>query len=93
MRRKYDDCNLLNGNCAECSRVSNGRDCHNRPISKLEWERRKAGMTQKQLSEASGIHIRQIQRVESGESEAGNLTVRNMFALADALKVDPRDLL
>lgn len=61
--------------------------------TKLTYYRIKAGMTQKQLSESSGINIRQIQRVELGESEAGNLTAKNLLALADALNVDPRRLL
>lgn len=93
MRRKYNDCQRADGDCSACSLVSYGRDCHNRPITKLEWARLSAGMTQKQLSAASGVNSRQIQRVELGESEAGNLTARNLLAIADTLKVDPMDLL
>ena len=52
-----------------------------------------AGMTQAQLAEASGVNIRQIQRVELGEAEAGNLTAKNLISVADALGVDARDLL
>lgn len=92
MRRKYSDCNLHNGNCTECARAVNGVDCHGRAISKLEWARLAAGMSQQQLSAASGVNVRQIQRVEYGESEPGNLAVRTIFALADALDVDPRNL-
>ena len=76
-----------------CSLVNYGRDCHNRPITKMEWSRRMAGMTQAQLAEASGVNIRQIQRVELGEAEAGNLTAKNLISVADALGVDARDLL
>lgn len=61
--------------------------------TKLTYYRVKAGMTQKQLAEMSGVNSRQIQRVELGESEAGNLTARNLIALADALNVDPHDLI
>ena len=39
------------------------------------------------------IHRRQIQRVELGESEAGNLTAKNLIAIADALDVDIRNLI
>lgn len=92
MRRKYSDCNLLNGNCAECARTADGVDCHGCAISKLEWARLAAGMSQQRLSAVSGVHVRQIQRVEYGESEAGNLAARTIFALADALGVDPRNL-
>lgn len=93
MRKKYADCQRADGNCTACSLVNYGRDCHNRPITKMEWSRRMAGMTQAQLAEASGVNIRQIQRVELGEAEAGNLTAKNLISVADALGVDARDLL
>lgn len=92
-RRKYIDCQRDDGDCTVCSLVNYGRDCHNRPITKLEWVRRMAGLTQARLSELSGVNIRQIQRVELGEAEAGNLTAKNLLALADALGVGVRDLL
>lgn len=92
MRRKYGDCQRQDGNCTVCSLVNYGRDCHNRPISKLEWARRTVGLSQKDLAAASGVNVRQILRVELGEAEAGNLTAKNLLALADALGVDPRTL-
>lgn len=52
-----------------------------------------AGLTQKQLADLSGVNVRQIQRVEIGESEAGNLTAKNLLSIADALSVDPRELI
>lgn len=52
-----------------------------------------AGMTQAQLSKLSGVNSRQIQRVELGEAEAGNLTAKNLLAIADALGVNPRELI
>lgn len=52
-----------------------------------------AGWTQQQLADASGVNIRQIQRVELGSSDAGNLTARNLLAIADALGIDPHDLI
>lgn len=93
MRKKYADCQRAGGNCTACSLVNYGRDCHNRPITKLEWSRRVEGLTQAQLAEASGVNIRQIQRVELGEAEAGNLTAKNLIAIADALDVDIRRLI
>lgn len=93
MRRKYSDCQRPDGDCTVCSLVSYGRDCHNRPITKLEWARRMAGMTQAELSAKSGVNIRQIQRVEIGEAETGNMTAQNLLAIADALGVDIRELL
>lgn len=52
-----------------------------------------AGLTQQQLADRSGVNIRQIQRVEFGTSDAGNLTARNLLAIADALNVDPHELI
>ncbi len=52
-----------------------------------------AGMTQQQLADKSGVNIRQIQRVESGSSAAENLTAKNFLAIADALGVDPHELI
>lgn len=92
MRKKYADCQRADGDCTVCSLVNYGRDCHNRPITKLEWSRRMAGLTQTELAKKSGVNSRQIQRVEIGEAEAGNLTAKNIIALADALGVDVRDL-
>lgn len=93
MRRKYSSCQREDGDCTACPLVNYGHDCQNRPISKLEWARRSAGMTQAQLAAASGVNIRQIVRVETGTSLSGNLTATNLLALADALGVDPHDLL
>lgn len=93
MRRKYNDCQREDGDCTSCSLVNYGRDCHNRPITKLEWARRMAGMTQAELAEKSGVHSRQIQRVEIGEAEVGNLAAKNLIAIADALGVEVKNLL
>lgn len=93
MRRKYNDCQREDGDCTACSLVNYGRDCHNRPITKLEWSRRMADMTQSELAKKSGVNIRQVQRVELGEAEAGNLTAKNLLAIADALGVDAKFLL
>lgn len=92
MRKKYANCQRADGDCTLCSLVNYGRDCHNRPITKLEWSRRMAGMTQAELAEKSRVNIRQIQRVELGEAEAGNLTAKNLIAIADALDMDVRRL-
>lgn len=93
MRRKYGDCQRVDGDCTVCSLVNYGRDCHNRPITKLEWARRAAGLGQKELAEKAGVNIRLIQKVEGEEYQAGNLTARNLLAIADALGVDPRRLI
>ncbi len=93
MRRKYNDCQREDGDCTVCSMVNYGRDCHNRPITKLEWSRRMANMTQAELAKKSGVNIRQIQRVELGESDAGNLTAKNLIAIAEVLSVTPKAII
>ncbi len=50
-------------------------------------------LTQRELADAAGINIRQIQKIESGEIEFGNITARNAVAIADALGVDVRRLI
>jgi transcriptional regulator with XRE-family HTH domain len=59
----------------------------------LAARRAELGMTQKQLAEKSGINIRQIQRIESGETALRNITLANAIALANALDVPVEDLL
>ena len=59
----------------------------------LLYYRLKSGMTQAELSKKSGIYIRQIQKVESGEIETGNMAAKTLFAIADALGVDISELL
>lgn len=59
----------------------------------LLYYRLKSGMTQAELSKKSGIYIRQIQKVESGEIETGNMAAKTLFALAAALGADARELL
>lgn len=61
--------------------------------NKLKTARTNAGMTQQQLADASGVNIRQIRRVELGTSGAGNMSARNLLAIADILGVDPRELI
>lgn len=59
----------------------------------LRRERLRQGLSQTELAQKSGVNIRQIQRVELGESDAGNLTAKNLLAIADALGVELRRLL
>lgn len=59
----------------------------------LKEYRTAAGMTQQQLADASGVNSRQIQRIENGDGKMSNVTLGNAVKLADALNIDPRDLL
>ena len=59
----------------------------------LKELRAKAGMTQQQLADATGINIRQIRKIESGEIKLENITAKNFLALAKVLEIGPRALL
>lgn len=93
MRNRYHDCVRTDGMCGICSLSSRGMDCHNNKISSILYNRSVMGMTQKELSEKSGINIRQIQKYESGEYDTGNMTLKNALAIAGALECEVKDLL
>jgi transcriptional regulator with XRE-family HTH domain len=57
---------------------------------RISAARRKLGLSQIQLAEASGT---QVSTVFSGENGAQNLSLKTLQKLADALKVDMRELL
>ena len=59
-------------------------------VTKLEELRRKAGMTQAQLSQKSGVSVPVIVKIENGG--IGGVLGRNMIALADALEVQVGEL-
>ena len=50
-------------------------------------------LTQQQLSDLSGLHVRTILKIELHEADIGNVTARNLKRLADALQVTIEDLL
>ena len=91
--KRYQDCIRKDGMCGVCSLVNRGLDCHNNRINGVLWNRTALEMTQRELSEKSGINIRQIQKYESGEYDTGNMTLRNALALSEALECEVRDLL
>lgn len=93
MKRRYQDCIRTDGMCGVCSLSSRGLDCHNNKISSILYNRSVMGMTQRELAEKSGVNIRQIQKYESGEYDAGNMTLRNAVALARVLECSTEDLL
>ena len=91
--KRYQDCIRKDGMCGICSLVNRGLDCHNNRINGVLWNRTALEMTQRELSEKSGVNIRQIQKYESGEYDTGNMTLRNALALSEALECEVRDLL
>jgi len=62
-------------------------------LGKLKDIRISRGFTQKQLSELSGVNIRQIVRYETGSSSMSNATLVNAIAIAKVLNVRPEDLM
>lgn len=62
------------------------------PIN-LQESRLSAGLTQKQLADSAGVNVRLIQKVEGGEAKPGNLTAKNLLAIAKALGVSPYELI
>lgn len=55
--------------------------------------RRAAKLTQKQLADAVGLDIRNLQRYESGEFDVENMSLSVAVKIADALGVDAKKLL
>ena len=84
--KRYQDCIRTDGMCGACSLSSRGLDCHNNRINSILYNRSVMGMTQKELSEKSGINIRQIQKYESGEYDTGNMTLKHAVSLARVLE-------
>ena len=91
--KRYTDCIRTDGMCGVCSLSIRGIDCHMYKINSVLYTRSVMGMTQKELSEKSGVNIRQIQKYESGEYDVGNMTLKNAILLSEALECDVRDLL
>lgn len=91
--KRYDDCIRTDGMCGICSLVNRGLDCHNNKINGLLYQRTACEITQSELSEKSGVNIRQIQKYENNECKIGNMSLSNALALADALECDVRDLM
>ena len=62
-------------------------------MSKLIDFRKKAGLSQTELSKASGVHINIISRIERGERSASKLQLDTAAKLAKALGCHAEDLL
>lgn len=61
--------------------------------SRIKDLRTNKGMTQKMLAAETGINIRQIQKIESGEIQIGNITLTNAKRLANAFGITIESLL
>jgi transcriptional regulator with XRE-family HTH domain len=59
-------------------------------LTRLRKERK---LTQAQLSEKSGVHVKAIAKLEGGSRTLANVRLSTALALADALEVDPHRFL
>lgn len=55
--------------------------------------RKRQRLTLRQLSDLSGVSVTQIQAVETEKSDPGNMTARNLLAIAKALDANPFELI
>lgn len=55
--------------------------------------RKRQRLTLRQLSDLSGVSVTQIQAVETGKSDPGNMSARNLLAIAKALDANPFELI
>ena len=62
-------------------------------MADLKDLRKHSKLTQQSLADKSGMNIRQIQKIETGEIKLENITLRNAKSLADALGVPIDSLL
>ena len=59
----------------------------------VKMYRKKQGLTQTDLANLAGLNIRQIQKIENGESKTENITLKTMQAIAQAFNVKIDDLI
>ena len=62
-------------------------------MSKLKENRERTGLTQKELSERSGVNIRTIQDYEQGRKLINKAQGLSLYRLANALNVTMEELL
>lgn len=59
----------------------------------IKTYRKKQGLTQTDLANLAGLNIRQIQKIENGEVQTENITLKTMQAIAQALNVKIDDVI
>lgn len=62
-------------------------------MNKIKELRIQQNLTQQQLADKSTINIRQIQKIEKGEIDINNVTLKNALSLAKALQCTVENLL
>lgn len=61
--------------------------------NRIKTYRKKQGLTQADLANRAGLNIRQIQKIENGEAQTENITLKTMQAIAQALNAKIDDLI
>lgn len=59
----------------------------------IKTYRKKQGLTQADLANRAELNIRQIQKIENGEAQTENITLKTMQAIAQALNAKIDDLI
>ena len=59
----------------------------------VKTHRKKQGLTQADLANRAGLNIRQIQKIENGEVQTENITLKTMQAIAQVLNAKIDDLI
>lgn len=86
--KRYPDCQFENeSDCAACSCSSYGKDCHGAPANQLAYMRTRAGMTQQQLSQKTGLTITYLSKLETGDRTINNVRLSSAVKIADALGI------
>lgn len=62
-------------------------------MNALQKIRKRAGLSQSQLAELSGVSLRMIQKYETGDRDINNASAITVHKLAQTLKVNVEDLL
>jgi DNA-binding transcriptional regulator YiaG len=65
----------------------------NKVINVMTRLRMAAGLTQQQLADKSGVSIRTLQKYECGDNDPANAQAKIVIALAEALGVEPKELI
>lgn len=59
----------------------------------IREHRKSKRLTLHRLSSLSGVSVTQIQAVETGKSDPGNMSAKNLLAIAKALDANPFELI
>lgn len=59
----------------------------------VKMYRKKQGLTQTDLANRASLNIRQIQKIENGEVQTENITLKTMQAIAQVLNAKIDDLI